>query len=72
MNEKISVFVICVEVIIYLLLYDLHHHCTFNKSEDGRQPVNQALTRQNKASVDTWCMCFNCSQINNEGALVLS
>ena len=24
MNAKISVFVICVEVIIYLLLYDLH------------------------------------------------
>ena len=30
MNAKISVFVICVEVIIYLLLYNLHD-CTFNK-----------------------------------------
>ena len=29
MNAKISVFVICVEVIIYLLLYNLHD-CTFN------------------------------------------
>ena len=29
MNEKISVFVICVEVIIYLLLYNLHDF-TFN------------------------------------------
>ena len=29
MNAKISVFVICVEAIIYLLLYDLHD-CTFN------------------------------------------
>ena len=29
MNAKISVFVICVEVIIYLLLDNLHD-CTFN------------------------------------------
>ena len=29
MNAKISVFVICVEAIIYLLLYDLYD-CTFN------------------------------------------
>ena len=29
MNAKISVFVICVEAIIYLLLYNLHD-CTFN------------------------------------------
>ena len=29
MNAKISVFVICVEEIIYLLLYNLHD-CTFN------------------------------------------
>ena len=28
MNAKISVFVICVELIIYLLLYNLHD-CTF-------------------------------------------
>ena len=28
MNAKISVFVVCVEAIIYLLLYDLHD-CTF-------------------------------------------
>ena len=31
MNAKISVFVICVEAIIYLLLYNLHD-CTFNTS----------------------------------------
>ena len=31
MNVKISVFVICVEAIIYLLLYNLHG-CTFNTS----------------------------------------
>ena len=29
MNAKISVFAICDEVIIYLLLYDLHE-CTLN------------------------------------------
>ena len=31
MNAKISVFVICVEATIYLLLYNLHD-CTFNSS----------------------------------------
>ena len=30
MNAKSSVFVICVEAIIFLLLYDLHD-CTFKK-----------------------------------------
>ena len=30
MNTRISVFIICVEAIIYLLLYDLHD-CTFKK-----------------------------------------
>ena len=30
MNAKISVIVICVEPIIYLLLYNLHD-CTFNR-----------------------------------------
>ena len=29
MNAKVSAFVICVEAIIYLLLYNLHD-CTFN------------------------------------------
>ena len=33
MNAKISVFVICVEAIIYLSLYDLHD-CTFNVGTD--------------------------------------
>ena len=31
MNAKISVFVICVEAIIYSLLHNLHD-CTFNKT----------------------------------------
>ena len=30
-----------------------------------------STTRQNEASVDAWCMCLNCSQISNEGVLVL-
>ena len=33
MNAKISVFVICVEAIIYLLLHNLHD-CTFNMSNN--------------------------------------
>ena len=30
MNVEISVYVVCIEAIIYLLLYNLHD-CTFNK-----------------------------------------
>ena len=30
-----------------------------------------STTRRNEASFDNWCMCFNCSQINNEGVFVL-
>ena len=33
MNEKISGFVICVEVLIYLLLHNLHD-CTFKNKHD--------------------------------------
>ena len=36
MNANISVFVICVKVIIYLLLYNLHD-CTFNKLQIQQQ-----------------------------------
>ena len=32
MNAKISMFVMCVEAIIYLLLYNLHD-CTFNEEK---------------------------------------
>ena len=35
MNAKISVFFICVEVIIYLLLHNLHD-CTFKALLDNR------------------------------------
>ena len=36
MDAKISVFVICVEAIIYLLLYNLHD-CTFNMKQKQKQ-----------------------------------
>ena len=32
MNAKISVFVICLEAILYLLLYNLNE-CTFNNKQ---------------------------------------
>ena len=38
MNAKISVFVICVKVIIYLLLYGLHE-CTFKGNAQFVQKV---------------------------------
>ena len=45
MNAKISLLAICVEGVIYLLLYTLHD-CTFNICETHRyvmQPENQCL-----------------------------
>ena len=33
MNAKISMFVVCVEAIIYFLLYNLHD-CTFKRSPE--------------------------------------
>ena len=44
MNVKISVFVICVEAIIYLLLYNLHD-CTF-KSHTSPPPTFLQDVRQ--------------------------
>ena len=40
MNAKISVFVICVEAIIYLLLYNLHD-CTF---KGGMNAYDQGIS----------------------------
>ena len=41
--------------------------------ESSSSPDSQtSTTRQKEVSVDTWYMCFNCRQINNEGVLVLS
>ena len=37
MNAKISVFVICVEAIVYFLL-DILHDCTFNKAMLSASP----------------------------------
>ena len=43
-NAKISVFVICVEVIIYLLLYNLHDG-TFNKRyKKLRKPKKEVVS----------------------------
>ena len=47
MNAKISVFVICVEAIIYLLLYNLHE-CTFKYSEHLREENSKNRNRQGK------------------------
>ena len=41
MKAKISVFVICVEAIIYLLLYNLHD-CTFNSKTSKRNRFEQS------------------------------
>ena len=45
MNAKVSVFVICVEAIIYLLLYNLHD-CTFKENtENKNKKLSQARRR---------------------------
>ena len=46
MNAKISVFFICVEVIIYLLLHNLHD-CTFKALLDNRNFTMWSLQFQN-------------------------
>ena len=47
MNAKILVIVICVEAIIYLLLYNLHH-CTFKTSNWCVSSVDSIYGLQNK------------------------
>ena len=47
MNAKVSVFAICVEAIIYLLLYNLHD-CTFKYSEHLREENSKIHNRQDK------------------------
>ena len=58
MNAKISVFVIFVEAVIYLLLYNLHD-CTFNNSYSAKAFVQSmpkkgslfnSITRENESS----------------------
>ena len=46
MNAKISVFIICVEAIIYLLLYSLHD-CTFKKQTGSKIKANTCFISRN-------------------------
>ena len=52
----------------------LQPHASSDKSwETCSSPDSEPSTsRRNETSVDTWYMCFNCSQINKEGVLVLA
>ena len=50
MNTKISVFVICVKVIIYLLLHNLHD-CTFNNDNISNQLVKNKNDRSLSGSI---------------------
>ena len=45
MNVKISVFIICVEAIIYLLLYNLHD-CTFKELNYLCKHIKKIYQRQ--------------------------
>ena len=47
MNAKISVFVICIEAIIYFLLYNLHD-CNFNYVKLGRSSFSRRLVFDRK------------------------
>ena len=47
MNAKISVFVICIEAIIYFLLYNLHD-CNFNYVKLGSSSFNTPLVFDGK------------------------
>ena len=47
MNAKISVFFICVEAIIYLLLYNLHD-CTFNSLNYKKEFIRRILKKIKK------------------------
>ena len=45
-----------------------------SSSRESRETYSSAdsepgTTRQNEASVDTWCMCFNCSQSTTKECL---
>ena len=56
MNAQISVFVICVEVIVYSLLYNLHH-CTFKVRKKALAMWNiyfQLYKCQLKGIFDKW------------------
>ena len=52
MNVNISVFVICVEAVIYLLLYNLHD-CTFKKS-NFKQKISTRVNRKRSKVHETY------------------
>ena len=54
MNAKISMFVICIEAIIYLLLHNFHG-CTFkiNKKDTCIKELEKHLTSIAKWSIET-------------------
>ena len=58
MNAKTSVFVLCVEVIIYLLLYNLHD-CTF-KGRDAENYIKSEGKQKNGGIKAVW-KWKNCS-----------
>ena len=62
MNVKISVFVICVEAIIYLLLYNLHE-CTFNSwhhnYETSMKMCWETVNVPTKCSSNLWVIKVN-------------
>ena len=53
MNAKVLAFVICVEVIIHLLLYNLHA-CTFRKIKEIKNNMSDIICFQ--AKVFQWCL----------------
>ena len=67
MKAKISVFVMCVEAIIYLLLYNLHD-CTFKLliyfSDISKLPLRMVFFRLLKISSNFWWVTNNTETSN--------
>ena len=53
MNAKISVFVVCIETIICLLLYNLDD-CTFKDTQREKAPLNQTPALTKSMNIDIW------------------
>ena len=59
MNAKISMFVICVETILYLLLHNLHD-CTFkNDSVSPLHNISDCQNAKNAPNCSEWRMGFS-------------
>ena len=69
MNVKISVFVICVEAIIYLLLHNTHD-CTFNSKLNSWYANNNTNIEGSKSDILT--ASFGSNQIINEPTHILN